>query len=215
MSNRRSSTNLLHRHKRQRDCGVDFCIRSFSRKKLSKMVVERVRGRGTASSRAVRKRARRVRARPWRRRCVRGRQELRATQAARPPRSHETRSLRARRLARREIARRPEGTKLRVVQQRVAVRVLRRGRQGARGAGQPVAQVRVVLSRRAVRSSLTRRRVARRRRRCRSAGARGRHDRRAADLFERLARPDLRTRARRPPRRRPRRATRTPNATRA
>ena len=60
-------------------------------------------------------------------------------------------------LARREIARRrPEGAKLRVVQQRVAVRVLRRGRQGARGAGVP--QVRLAFSRRAAESPLTRRR---------------------------------------------------------
>ena len=67
MSNRRSSTNLLHPgmafcfnatastttdiDNDETSKGVEFCIRSFA-KKLSKMVVERVRGRRTASSRA-------------------------------------------------------------------------------------------------------------------------------------------------------------------
>ena len=68
MSNRRSSTNLLHpgvafcfnatasmttvMKQRNLTEGCRFLYSFFSRKKLSKMVVERVRGRRTASSRA-------------------------------------------------------------------------------------------------------------------------------------------------------------------
>lgn len=68
MSNRRSSTNLLHpgvafcfnatasmttvMKQRNQTEGCRFLYSFFSRKKLSKMVVERVRGRRTASSRA-------------------------------------------------------------------------------------------------------------------------------------------------------------------
>ena len=52
MSNRRSSTNLLHPGMASTRLRCRFLYSFFSRKKLSKMVVERVRGRRTASSRA-------------------------------------------------------------------------------------------------------------------------------------------------------------------
>lgn len=52
MSNRRSSTNLLHPGMASTRLRCRFLYSFFSRKKLSKMVVERVRSRRTASSRA-------------------------------------------------------------------------------------------------------------------------------------------------------------------
>ena len=72
---------------RQRDCGVDFCIRSFREKNSARWWSNAFAVAALRRRARVRKRARRVRARPWRRRCVRGRQEREATQAARPPRA--------------------------------------------------------------------------------------------------------------------------------
>ena len=104
MSNRRSSTNLLHpgmafcfnatasmttvmKQRNQTDWGVDFCIRSFREKNSARWWSNAFAAAALRRRARVRKRARRVRARPWRRRCVQGRQEREATQAARPPRA--------------------------------------------------------------------------------------------------------------------------------
>jgi hypothetical protein len=100
MSNRRSSTNLLHPTtafcfdglvhfdvptKALETAWRIFYGRSFFAKKLSKM--SRTRPRTQRRRARARKRARRVRARPWRRRCVRGRPRKGSTRAARAPRA--------------------------------------------------------------------------------------------------------------------------------
>ena len=174
MSNRRSSTNLLHpttafllRRSRSFRCHDEsagkrrqtawriFVFVHFSPKKLSKMSRTRPRSPHCVNARAHGN-AHVAFARGHGADAAsedaqeRGRRERREPRGQRDP-------IAEGHLARREIARRrPEGAKLRVVQQRVAVRVLRRGRQGARGAGVP--QVRLAFSRRAAESPLTRHR---------------------------------------------------------
>ena len=175
MSNRRSSTNLLHpttafcfdglvhfdvptkalETKALETAWRIFYGRSFFAKKLSKMSRTRprsphcvlARAHGNAHVAFARGHGADAASEDAQ---ERGRRERREPRGPRDP-------IAEGHLARREIARRrPEGAKLRVVQQRVAVRVLRRGRQGARGAGVP--QVRLAFSRRAAESPLTRRR---------------------------------------------------------
>ena len=209
MSNRRSSTNLLPRHG-VNAAAVSILYSFFSRKKLSKW---------WSNAFAVAALRRRARVRAHAVAFARDHGADAASEDAKKGRRRKRRDPRGprdpiaeRHLARREIARRPEGTKLRVVQQRVAVRVLRRGRQGARGAGVP--QVRVVLSRRAVRSSLTRRR----RRGSRAAVGLMRaqfHHPRAPRIFSSASLVRIWTRARRAAAETTSSGDRTPNATRA
>ena len=178
---------------RQRDCGVDFCIRSFREKNSARWWSNAFAVAALRRRARVRKRARRVRARPWRRRCVRGRQEREATQAARPPRATRPDRGEAPRATRnRATARRHEASRCPAAG---GCSCITSGSSRRSRSGGTTSACRSLTSRGAVVAHPTSSsRVARR---CRLNARAFPRPTRAADLFERLARPDLRTRARR------------------
>ena len=209
MSNRRSSTNLLHpgvafcfnatasmttvMKQRNQTEGCRFLYSFFSRKKLSKMVVERVRGRRTASSRAGTET-----------RTSRSRATMAPTLRPRTPRKGSTRAARAPRATGPDRGGAPRATRNRATaRRREASRCpaaggcscITSGSSRRSQSGGTTSACRSLTSRGAVVAHPTSSsRVARR---CRLNARAFPRPTRAADLFRAPRSSDLRTRARR------------------